>query len=60
MIYYCYFGYFLVIVILCVSWATEDYSDEDEEIDFYNFNNEHISEYHMEERFGGTEITAMF
>ena len=58
--YYCAFGYIFWIIIPLSSNATEDYADKDEEIDFYNYSQENVSEYHMEERFGGTELTAMF
>lgn len=59
--YYCKMGYLLIPAWAAISNSVEDYSDDDEEIDFYNFTDEHaVSDDVMEYKFGGSEITGMF
>lgn len=59
--YYCKFGWLFWFILYIGANAVEDYSDEDEEIDFYNFSDEYMeSDDIMERDFGGSEITAMF
>ena len=57
--YYCPFGYLMLPIWFFGANAMEDYSDTDEEIDFYNVMEEgNFSD--LDERWGGSELTVIF
>jgi len=58
--FFCAMGWVLFPFMYWGCVTLEDYSDEEEEIDFFHIEDEILADDHMEEHWGGSEISAIF